>query len=538
MNATDCLLWLSFFTVSFLLGMISYAYKNHRIEAVLRTSRLSHSPSLSLNDNLLELTFTKTTTLLSSQTNLSDTLYAACDMTAALLDCNACLITLSAENDEDLTVASSCGLNDPPTTLPRATSLSGRVLAEGHPLAKRQPYTHSDLFCPSLVFTEVTALLCAPLRDNNTLLGTIEVYTNKDREFTDRDLLLLTALARNVASAITNARQYESAKRSLEEEKLLATLARIGTSSIDPHAILSDATECAKCALSASWCLPALIKNADTCEWLCPTLTANEHSFSESPTLHNILASGEPSLLTDHSDLPFDYRPATQYLLLPLVCNQEPLGCILCGLSETTFTEYRLAKRIADQIAFSLQKAQLYNQVKSMALSDGLTGLANRRNFDMLLKTELRRSASLKRHLSLIMLDLDKFKSYNDTYGHLIGDKLLAQVGQIIHHNIRSIDLAARYGGEEFSIILPECTATDAYTIAEKLRTTIESAHFPDQLGTFTASITASVGIATYDPAITVRTPDSEKIISLADKALYQAKKNGRNRICTSTNFS
>lgn len=180
---------------------------------------------------------------------------------------------------------------------------------------------------------------------------------------------------------------------------------------------------------------------------------------------------------------------------------------------------------------------RLYEEIKSMALSDGLTNIANRRNFDMFLKTELHRATSLSHPVSLIIMDLDKFKAYNDTFGHLTGDKLLAQVGHILSHNVRAVDLPARYGGEEFSIILPEVGLPEAVELAEKLRGTIESSNFPDHSGTFTAKITASFGIATYDPSILSDEPNPEKIISIADKALYKAKQSGRNRVFASTIF-
>lgn len=539
MDGTDCLIWLSFFIISFLIGMISFAYKSHRIERNLRLLDTQEDQPPSFCQNLIELTFAKTGTLLSAQMDLADTLYASCDMVADILGCSASLLTLSDDHSDELIVASSYGLNNPPATLSRADSLSGRVLADGQSLAVNAPQTQQGLFCPLLVFSHVTSLLCAPLRYGDTTLGTIEVYSVSGKVFTDRDILLLSALARNAAVAIANARQYEAAKRSLEEERNLSSLARIGTTTIDPTVILTESANCTKHALNALWCIPALMNHTDTYEWLYPSTESVELHLVTYPSLRDILSRDEPTLLTTPPPIPTNLLlPATQHLLLPLLCNQESIGFLLCGLDNRPFTQFSFAKQIARQISFNLQKVQLYNQVKSMALSDALTGLANRRNFDMLLKTELRRSASLQRHLSLIMLDLDKFKQYNDTYGHPTGDKLLAQVGQIIHHNIRSIDLAARYGGEEFSIILPECNSTDAYTIAEKLRTTIEQSHFPDSLGTFTASITASIGIATYDPTATLHTPDSEKIISLADKALYQAKEEGRNRIFANTNFS
>lgn len=544
MTIVDCLLWLSFFIISFLFGMLCFAYKNRCIDEALRRFDeteenplpLPHTPC----QNLIELTFAKTGTLLSSQLSLTDTLYASCDMVADILGCSASLLTLADSDNDHLLVASSYGLNNPPSALPRDTSLSGRVLSCGHALVENAPNKQDDLFVPPLVFSHVTSLISAPLLYNDTILGTLEIYSVDGKEFTTRDLLLLSALARNAGTAIENARLYESTKLRLEEEKILSELAQIGAMTLDPEAILTASADCICHALSADWSIGALSSApAGTYHFITSASAANPIAAAQYPSLAAALISEEPTLLFAADNIPLpEPHTAKQMLLLPLKNDQEPIGFLLCGLSAPAFKRYAFAKLIARQVAFGLEKAQLYNQVKSMALSDGLTGLANRRNFDMLLKTELRRSASLKRHLSLIMLDLDKFKTYNDTYGHLTGDKLLAQVGQIIHHNIRSIDLAARYGGEEFSIILPECSASDALTIAEKLRSTIEMSHFPDSLGTFTASITASFGIATYDPAVTPHAPDSEKIISLADKALYRAKEAGRNRISTNTNLN
>ncbi|WP_110956471.1 GGDEF domain-containing protein [Anaerosinus massiliensis] len=208
-----------------------------------------------------------------------------------------------------------------------------------------------------------------------------------------------------------------------------------------------------------------------------------------------------------------------------------------CVLLYTILVNERLKNTNHDLHQELKKHLHLYEEIKSMALSDGLTNIANRRSFDMFLKTELKRATALDHPVSLIILDLDKFKIYNDTFGHISGDKLLAQIGQILRQNIRPIDFPARYGGEEFSIILPESTLEDAIKIAENLRQIIERSCFPDTVGTFTAKITASFGIATYDPKILSVPPDSEKIISIADKALYKAKHQGRNCVFAANIF-
>ncbi len=275
------------------------------------------------------------------------------------------------------------------------------------------------------------------------------------------------------------------------------------------------------------------------------TCGQNNIELSEYPELAAILDTQKPTavsadvfpFLNDHCEDGI----IKQLIILPLSVDQRLLGLIVAGWQRYVAPEHLerpgFPALMAQQIALGLEKAQLYNQIKAMALSDGLTGLANRRNFDMFLRTELRRASSLQRPLSLIMLDLDKFKSYNDTYGHLTGDKLLAQIGEILRHGVRSIDFPARYGGEEFSIILPECSNSEAVNIAEKLRHTVETTQFPDNMTTYTARITASLGIATYDPSLLQEQPDMEKLISVADKALYQAKQEGRNRVISATVF-
>jgi len=164
-------------------------------------------------------------------------------------------------------------------------------------------------------------------------------------------------------------------------------------------------------------------------------------------------------------------------------------------------------------------------QVTSLATTDGLTGLYNHRQFHKLLDQEIARSSRFANVFSLLMLDVDLFKSFNDTYGHLAGDNVLHEIGECINKSIRSIDFAFRYGGEEFAIILPGTTLEDAYIAAERIRNNIEHMRF-----LVNVSITASIGVACW-PADGV---EKEQVIAHADAALYMAKHMGRNRTCLS----
>ncbi len=183
-------------------------------------------------------------------------------------------------------------------------------------------------------------------------------------------------------------------------------------------------------------------------------------------------------------------------------------------------------KTLHDQLQEKIiQLERAKEKLRALAVTDGLTGLYNYRHFKEVLGMEVRRSERHKSPLSLIMFDIDYFKHYNDTHGHLAGDKVLQKIAQLVSNNIRKIDLAARYGGEEFAIILPNTNGANAKIVAEKLRRLIETYNFPFQESQPNHSITISVGIASH--------PSSgrtfEELVSCADKQLYRAKANGRN---------
>ncbi|HWQ10767.1 MAG TPA: sensor domain-containing diguanylate cyclase, partial [Holophaga sp.] len=181
-----------------------------------------------------------------------------------------------------------------------------------------------------------------------------------------------------------------------------------------------------------------------------------------------------------------------------------------------------------NHLALALRNATLFSQVKIRADHDGLTRIHNRRAFDERLVEELRRHQRYHHPMSLLMLDIDHFKTINDRYGHLVGDHVLREVGRILSETLRSTDFTARYGGEEFAIILPLTAEEQSRVLAERLRTLIAGAHFVHGGEAF--SITVSIGVATlFAGALTKR----KDLLEKADKALYQAKNLGRNQVCT-----
>ena len=165
-------------------------------------------------------------------------------------------------------------------------------------------------------------------------------------------------------------------------------------------------------------------------------------------------------------------------------------------------------------------------QLQDLANKDGLTGLYNHRYFHEQLSKDFLHAKRYDESLSCVLLDIDYFKKFNDTHGHQTGDVVLSTLGRVIKDSIRDGDLAARYGGEEFSLVLYHADGPAGYQVAERLRQMVESHEVHDKGNVL--HVTISVGIATF-PSGQIR--DSKELIECADKALYKAKENGRNRV-------
>ena len=187
-------------------------------------------------------------------------------------------------------------------------------------------------------------------------------------------------------------------------------------------------------------------------------------------------------------------------------------------------------REIAERKLAEQQLADAYRAVEAMAITDSLTGLANRRQFDQCLITEWRRAMRDRKPLSLLIIDVDLFKSYNDTYGHLRGDGCLKQIAEAAQDVVaRPGDLVARFGGEEFAAILPNTASSGALQLAHDICAVMRNRQLPHSSNA-TGVVTVSVGCATLIPHLGKH---AAALIDCADKALYQAKRTGRNRACS-----
>ena len=212
------------------------------------------------------------------------------------------------------------------------------------------------------------------------------------------------------------------------------------------------------------------------------------------------------------------------YILVPLVSKQTHFGSLIVFSSRENISnsELNFLSLFAKQIELAITIADLFQAVKEQAITDGMTGLYNRRYFEEYIKKEAIRAMRQKQKFTVIGLDLDHLKQINDTYGHNYGDIAIKAIAEVLKSNARSIDIAARMGGEEFNLILPAVDIEGGCIAAERIRKAIDSVEL-DKIG----HITASLGVATYPD----QSDDIQELLELTDQAMYESKRNGRNRV-------
>lgn len=222
-------------------------------------------------------------------------------------------------------------------------------------------------------------------------------------------------------------------------------------------------------------------------------------------------------------------------LVAPMKHRNHTFGLVIAGSRHNrtpySTSEIEIFSLLTDFLAVALSNARMYKEMERISLTDPLTGLFNRRYFDNFLHTEIARARRFNHPLSLVMLDVDNFKNYNDRLGHLNGDQLLKSIAGVLNKTVRTTDILARYGGEEFCVILPEITKEGAYQFSERLRYTISSHPFQKREIQPNGHISVSLGTATYPTDAQM----TKELVEKADLAMYRAKKNGKNQVAICT---
>jgi diguanylate cyclase (GGDEF)-like protein len=406
--------------------------------------------------------------------------------------------------------------------------------------------------------------LCVPIKFKEQILGVINAESIKRDAFTEDDERLLITLAGQIATAMEQIRKAQAERKWLDQlahsNDLIYALAQITThieKAFDADEIIQNlGIELSKIDLT---CIMAVYDKerglftvnytslkSDFLEIVETGLghPLIKYTFSRDRlNLDNILY---PTVLSNPAveiEILFantrwegileilrklGVGAETEPLRLPLIFEDNLLGIMWIWGKGVTRTDLPIMSIFAKQVGVSLERARLYQEVQSLALTDPLTGLQNRRSLFELGRVEFSRALRMDRHFCCMMLDLDHFKLINDNYGHPIGDQVLQEIATRCKNSVRAVDLLGRYGGEELIILLPETDIETAFQVAERLRISIDAT--PIKISNGEVQVTISIGVAAKDSYTT----DLETLIARADQAMYIAKHKGRNRVAMS----
>lgn len=329
-------------------------------------------------------------------------------------------------------------------------------------------------------------------------------------------------------------------RRNRELLELYKSITQV-TASLDLSETLSTIVKSAVAATEAASSNIALFNEADQVSHLVAWGIAGDLGVRPEGLSRRVWKTGRALVLSDFAkERPGAVHPQLLSLgrqaavCLPLQIRDRSLGVMWVHFNaprDFSEEDLHLLSSFANQAAVAIENARLFAETRRLADTDELTGLCNHRYFYQLLHGEIRRAVRYARPLSLIMLDIDHFKAFNDRHGHLAGDDVLRELAQVLRKNSREVDSVARYGGEEFAVILPETDLSHAAIQAERIRSAVEGTI---QVEGKEHPLTVSIGVA----SLVGEDERAEDLVRLADRALYRAKAAGRNRVCVASSSS
>jgi diguanylate cyclase (GGDEF)-like protein len=398
------------------------------------------------------------------------------------------------------------------------------------------------------------AELCVPVRHAGRTVAVINLESTRRGAFRDQ-LPLLETVAEQVAGAIANARLYDEVRRRARLLEMVSEVSKAALDAGELHLLLQRIVDYVHAHFPLSTAAILLADRDGDFEQtahaggVLQRVPLGTRWTVAQGIVGRAIRTGEPQLVPDvHADpdyLDVDASVAAEYAV-PIRLGGRILGVL--NLESTGPDAFSSENRtvfntFADQLAGAIHMAAINRELEDanarltranrrlsrLSSRDGLTGIANRRRLDRRLALEWRRAARTERPLSLLLADIDCFKDYNDLHGHQQGDACLRQVAQALAKSLhRAGDLVARYGGEEFAILLADTDERHAATTAEMLRARVEAMAVPHGASGVSAVVTLSVGTATVRPA--AGSPP-RYLVERADRALYLAKREGRNRV-------
>lgn len=474
-----------------------------------------------------------------AEMELSQLLPAILRRAIALLDATGGDLGLyEVVNREILIVAShNMGRDFTGTRMQSGEGTMGKVAESGEPLIV-QDYATWEGRSPQYADGPWHAVMATPLLAGGQLVGVIGIVdVRPGRRFTAADLRLLNLFAQQAVLALERARLLEAEHVQAQRQAALVRL------SAELAAALDEADICRRVVTGLQTTLGyahvgLFLLDESTGDRVLPEGAST--GWPDAPTNWRIPAGqglSEPALLTGQLHYTPDVTRDPRYIAgvgagaevdVPVWIGDKVGGVLVVESAQpNAFVQgdFEVLTAAANQAGLAIKQARLFAEVQRLAVTDGLTGLHNRRHFSELAEDEFDRARRYGRPLSAVMLDMDHFKQVNDTHGHAVGDQVLRTVAQRCRENLRDIDLLGRYGGEEFVVLLPESKLGGARHAAERLRRCVAGSPVETEHGPL--AITISLGIA----LLTDDCPKLAALLDRADAAMYAAKQAGRNRV-------
>jgi len=443
-------------------------------------------------------------------------------------------VSIYRREGDELVLQFQVGYTHAHERIPVSKGIMGRVVRTAQPVLLADVSTDRDYISAD---PAVCAEAAVPIIIDSEVRGVLNIEAGAERTLGKGDLQLLQTLARQLSVALRNATLYDEAKGTRDELTVLYEAAKAISSSLEMKSVLETLVQVTCRGFGYEYGAILLVDDRSG-----DLIVEATHGYPPGTRGYRV-ASGKGITgrvqRTGRAELVRDVREDPRYLgitphavaeiAVPLIREGRVIGVFNVESTRPAVLGERdvnILTTLAGYATVAIQNARLFEQTEQLATTDGLTGLYNHRYLHQAMERILERSCREGQPLGLIMVEIDNFKRYNDTYGHRRGDEVLRIVADLLRKGTRATDFIARYGGDEFMILLPNTAKETSGEVGERLRRAIEA--YPFQLGeNIITSVTLSIGIAASpDDGDTV-----DALVDAVDRAQYSAKRSGGNKV-------
>ncbi len=443
-------------------------------------------------------------------------------------------IVLLDQQSQELYVRSQIGWDEGQDKIRMSLGqgITGVAAQKKHPVYAPDVSKDPRYFCSA---KSTCSELAIPLMVRDEVVGVLDCQSDRVDHFDPETIDLLTLFSTQASIALQNARLYSLEQQRARQLQAINAIAQQTTAVLDLEDLLGKVCGLIQDAFRVSHVSLFLREDHDLVlrahhGTLTPSIPDGGRFAATREPWASILADSRTSMESDLGAAPCGdkfFAETSSRLCIQLVSFGQTLGILALDSSRSdAFREgdQQSLESVADICATAIQNAHYVERVKQLAYLDGLTGIFNRRFFEMRILEEIERARRYQTGMAVIMADIDQFKRLNDEFGHVLGDEVLRQASSIFHQQVRKVDVVCRYGGEEFGILLAQVNTDQTLAVAEKLRRIVAGWQFPGVPRT----VTVSVGAAVFPQHGTTR----DELVKAADSALYAAKQLGRNAVC------